>query len=89
MWWYLILGFVLLSGAVYWLLLTWEAKASVSEAPKEKMYSCEKHGLFLEKYAMQVGDDLIQQYPDGHEEKGPMLYCPFCFEDRINEAKHS
>lgn len=83
----LVVGIIGLAALVYWWLVRWEAKHEVTRAPREKMFECDKHGLFLEKYALQLADDIIKQFPDGHEERGPLLYCPMCYEQRIKEAQ--
>ena len=80
-------SFLVVFTLAYLALVRWDAKHEVTQAPKEKMLSCDKHGLFLEKYALNLGEDIAKQYPDGREEVGPLLVCPFCYEERINEAK--
>jgi hypothetical protein len=62
---------------VYIAAVAYEAKHSTDNAPRQDMFTCEKHGLFPKKYAMQL---------TGITEE-PILQCPFCFETRMKEAR--
>jgi hypothetical protein len=61
----------------YVALVAWSAKYDTKTAPKTDMHVCDIHGAFPAKYTMQL---------TGITEK-PIAYCPFCWENRIKEAK--
>lgn len=85
LWRVLAVSFVI--AGTYLVFVMWAAKHTISAAPREKMFLCDKHGAFLAKHALTIIDDAIVQYTDGTEKREPLLYCPFCYEDRIAEAK--
>jgi hypothetical protein len=55
------------------------AYMGTAKAPRIPMYSCDKHGTFPEKYAVELDSIGITE--------APIKLCPMCFEDRFREAK--
>lgn len=74
---WIVLICLLLVVVLYLLLVHVEAKHIVESAPREDMFDCPRHGLFHKKYALKLS---------GMTEE-PIDYCPFCYEDRMKEAK--
>lgn len=53
------------------------AKASVSTAPRDDMFLCEKHGPIAKRHLFQLS---------GYTEK-PISMCPICYDDKMKAAK--
>lgn len=78
---------ILIIGLIVWFLLmigyiaavAWDAKHDTKAAPREDMFTCDKHGVFAKRYVTRL---------TGVTEE-PIDYCPFCLEDRFREAKKS
>ena len=64
-------------GVAYFVVVAYDAKHSTQASPREDMFTCDKHGVFAQKYALRL---------TGITEE-PIAYCPMCAEDRFKEAK--
>lgn len=73
-----ILGALILCGLGYFSLLLWDVKTEVAGAPRAAMFVCEKHGVFPEKYALEIPTPTTEQ---------PVKVCPFCFEEAEKKAR--
>lgn len=62
---------------LYGIYLYLDASTDVKNAPRDDMYVCDRHGPFPRKYVMKLDAGL----------QDPVDYCPFCFEDKMKEAR--
>jgi hypothetical protein len=62
---------------IYLGCVAYDARHTTNQAPRDDMYTCDRHGVFSKKYALKL---------TGITEE-PILQCPFCMEDRFKEAK--
>jgi len=58
-------------------VLAW---VGTNHAPREEMFTCQKHGLFPAKYSLRLNTLGIT-----HDDS--MTMCPMCMEDRFREAR--
>ena len=79
MWWSIVLGVLIVVAVLYVAAMVWDAKHSVSLAPRADMLLCDRHGAVPMKYAVELNTA-------GATEQ-PIQYCPFCFEDKMKNAQ--
>jgi len=64
------------------IILIWawfSAKKTVKKAPREPMFTCDIHGMFPERCALDLEVEGSQS--------NTVKMCPFCVRDRIKKAK--